>query len=248
MARRRTGGKGCSSELRDRRLVAMAHIRCWADALSVSARLSSKLRNWIVTVKVFDSSEALVVILSDMARRLAGMIAGGRWRRSAPARLTGDLERVQRTCASFFEPSLPPPFRRLSSGPRRETRCTTPQGSAVTSSNAATPLPHWTGHPRMCAIPLPAIGGLLDRVAPAAVAGRTDAPDFPPDPGRHPSRVWRDTPVERGVVHEREHEGRLPPQVMALPATTALVVNIVFAAVTRIVPGASFGHLRGTTR
>jgi hypothetical protein len=35
---------------------------------------------------------------------------------------------------------------------------------------------------------------------------------------------------------------------MALPATTALVVNIVFAAVTRIVPGASFGHLRGTTR
>jgi len=36
------------------------------------------------------------------------------------------------------------------------TRCMTPRSSAVTSSNAATPLLHPAGHPRMCAVHVPA--------------------------------------------------------------------------------------------
>ena len=78
-----------------------------------------------------------------------------------------DLERVQRTCASFLEPVLLFVLKRpMAGGRRRRTPWVSDQRTAATSRNADTKLRRLARHPRMCAIPLPAIGGLLDRIAP----------------------------------------------------------------------------------
>src|SRR5574341_2181061 len=111
-----------------------------------------------------------------------------------------DLEHVQRTCASLLESWLLLALRRHLAVPRWETRCVTHQSSAATSRNADAILLRRVEHPRMCAVPLPAIRGVLDQFTWRPCRGRWR--------GSRPMVAGCVTP-QRCDLPRRRHDGRL---------------------------------------